>query len=66
MAVSQAYEASEIAVGRDKLTSVLDRERRVIGIRDELAPCSCFAAQTRKHVPARGAVREEARIRSLP
>jgi hypothetical protein len=58
MAIPQAREASEVAVGGDELTAVLDGERSVVCVRDEFAFGARSAAQAREHVPTRRTMRE--------
>src|SRR5688572_8516835 len=64
MPVPQASESREISVGRDQLATMLDGERRVIGIRDELAASACLPAEACKELPAGWAMRQKARVRA--
>src|SRR5665647_1264682 len=64
MARTQAGEASEVGVCSDELTPMLDRERRMVRVRHELAAGGDRRAQPRKDRPVIGSGPEPDAVRA--
>ena len=64
MAMAQACEAGEIAIASDELATVLNRERGVVSIGDELATCTSSDAELAEQLPVLDSGREQARVRA--
>ena len=65
MLPSNSRESTEVGVGRNHGTAVLDRNRRVLGVGDQLPRGSGLAAQSFEYVQMIGTRTDDARDRSV-